>query len=132
MAGFTRTNGDFLPVAVYDASTGNAYTNSGNVNAVSSANTVQPQGPQLQFFTLEGNADILTTYTTNVFAAIEQLATIMIYEVTDTTDNTIAIATYPAAAWTTATLDTAVTAALTQSGASNNAVTVTATATFTN
>lgn len=132
MTQFTRTNGDFLPVAVYDAATGNAYVNSGNINAVSTANTVQPQGPQLQFFTLAGNAGTLGTYSTNVFAAIEQLSTVMIYEYTDTTDDTIAVALYPAAAWTTTTLDAAVTAALDTSGAANNAVTVTATATFTN
>jgi hypothetical protein len=132
MAGFTRTNGDLLPVAVYDAATGNAYTNSGNVNAVSSANTVQPQGPQLQFFTIECNGATAGTYSSTIMNAVEQLATVMIYEYTDTTDDTIAIATYPAAAWTTATLDTAITAALTQAGAGNNATSVTATATFTN
>ena len=132
MAGFTRTNGDLLPVAVYDASTGNAYTNSGNVNAVSSANTVQPQGPQLQFFTIECNGAIAGEYSSTIMNAVEQLATVMIYEYTNTTDDTIAIATYPAGGWTTATLDTAITAALTQAGASNNATAVTATATFTN
>lgn len=141
MAGFTRTNGDFLPVAIFDAATiganggviGNGYTNSGNINAVSSANTVQPQGPQLQFFTANANAGTLVTYTTNVFASIEQLSTVMIYEAnTSTTDNTIALALYPAGAWTTTTLDAAITAALDASGASNNAVTVTALATFTN
>jgi hypothetical protein len=133
MAGFTRTNGDLLPVAVYDASTGNAYTNSGNVNAVSTGNTVQPQGPQLQFFTAAGNAATLVTYTANVFAAVQQLSTVMIFEAnTSPTDNTIAFALYPAAGYTTATLDTAITAALDASGAANNAVTVTGTATFTN
>ena len=45
MAQFTRTNGDYLPVINYDSP---AYTNSG-VNAVTSAATVQPQGPKLDY-----------------------------------------------------------------------------------
>ena len=140
MAGFTRTNGDFLPVAIFDAATiganggviGNGYTNSGNINAVSTANTVQPQGPQLQFFTIECNAAIVGTYSTAVFQAIEQLSTVMIYEFANTTDDTLSVALYPAGAWSTTTLDTAITASLTAAGASNNATAVTATATFTN
>ena len=139
MAGFTRTNGDFLPVAIFDAATiganggviGNGYTNSGNINAVSTANTVQPQGPQLQFFTAAGNAATLITYTSNVFAAVEQLSTVMIYEAnTSPTDNTIAFALYPAGAYTATSLDTAITAALDASVSSNNAVAIKSIDTF--
>ena len=104
MAGFTRTNGDFLPVAVVDNATiganggiiGNGYVNPGNINAVSTANTVQPAGPTLVFFTLAGNAATLDTYTTAVFQAVEQFGTVMMYEAnTAPTDDTIAFALYP-------------------------------------
>ena len=140
MAGFTRTNGDFLPVAVVDNATiganggiiGNGYVNPGNINAVSTANTVQPAGPTLVFFTLAGNAATLDTYTPAVFQAVEQFGTVMMYEAnTAPTDDTIAFAMYPIG------LDTAniaanVTLALDVAGAANNTVTLTNTALFTN
>ena len=94
MAGFTRVNGDFLPVAVYDDDTGNAYTNSANVNAMTSGVPVQPQGPALEFFTITGNGSQIADYATAVFQSIEQLATIGVY---------------PVRAWTTTSLDTAIT-----------------------
>jgi hypothetical protein len=110
MAGFTRVNGDFLPVAVYDDDTGNAYTNSnGNVNAMTSGVPVQPQGPALEFFTITGNGSQLADYATAVFQSIEQLATIHLYQYTNATDDTLAIGVYPVRAWTTTSLDTAIT-----------------------
>ena len=109
MAGFTRVNGDFLPVAVYDQGTGNAYTNSANVNAMTSGVAVQPQGPDLQMFTVTGNGSQIADYATAVFQSIEQLATIHLYQYNNATDDTLAIAVYPVGAWTTATLDTAIT-----------------------
>ena len=123
MAQFTRVNGDFLPVINYDSF---AYTNSG-VNAVSSANTVQPQGPKLEFFNI-ALADVAanTTIANTVITTIEQLATIMIYEFTDTGTDTLAIAVYPVGAWTTTTLATAI------DTATGGTSTVTGTATFTN
>ena len=123
MAQFTRVNGDFLPLINYDSF---AYTNSG-VNAVSSANTVQPQGPKLEFFTIV-LADVAanTTIANTVITTVEQLATIHIYEFTDTGTDTLALAVYPTGAWTTATLATAVDAA---TGGTSS---VAATATFTN
>jgi len=123
MAQFTKVNGDFLPVINYDSG---AYTNSG-LNAVESAATVQPQGPKLDFFTITANAGMTTTQLLQTFQTVEQLATVHIYEYTDSTDDTLALAIYPVGAWTTATLDTAVTAA---TGLAN--VVVTASATFTN
>jgi hypothetical protein len=60
--------------------------------------------------------------------AIQQLATIYIYEYTDTTNDTLAFAVYPVGAWTTATLA----ASLEADAGWANAVTVTASATFTN
>jgi hypothetical protein len=122
MAQFTRTNGDYLPVINYDSP---AYTNSG-VNAVTSAATVQPQGPKLDFFTITKDTGAFTTANINtIVQTVQQLATIYIYEYTDASDDTFAMAVYPTGAWTTATIDTAVTAA-------GIAVTVAASATFTN
>ena len=120
MAQFTRVNGDYLPVINYDSP---AYTNSG-VNAVESGATVQPQGPKLDFFTITFTGAVTTTQFNTAIQTIQQLATIYMYEYTDDTNDTLAIAVYPVAAWTTATLDTALTAAV-------EAVTVAASATFT-
>jgi len=129
MAQFTRVNGDFKPLMNYDA---DAYTNTG-VNAVTSAATVQPQGPKLQFGTITftgaatpSGADILTTINT-----IQQLATVYIYEFTEVGGNTdtLAVAVYPVNAWdftNGGNLDAALTTAL------GYAVTTAATATFTN
>jgi len=121
MAQFTRTNGDYLPVINYDSP---AYTNSG-VNAVTSAATVQPQGPKLDFFTITKDTGAFSTANINtIVQTVQQLATIYIYEYTDASDDTFAMAIYPVGAWTTATMDAAVTAA-------GVAVTVAASATFT-
>lgn len=109
MSQITRTSGDLKQVAVYDApvtSTG-AGANSG-VNAVTSGVTVQPQGPKLDYFTIT-----LATVASNVtlaaqtIQAIQQLATIYMYEFTDTTTDTLAVAVYPTGAWNTTTLGTA-------------------------
>jgi hypothetical protein len=123
MAQFTRVNGDFLPLINYDSP---AYTNSG-VNALTSAATVQPQGPKLDFFTITGNGSQIADNIATVFQTVEQLATMHIYEYTNATDDTLAIAIYPVGAWTTASLDTALTAAWTSAN-----VSVAASATFTN
>jgi hypothetical protein len=122
MAQFTKVNGDFLPLINYDSP---AYTNSG-VNALTSAATVQPQGPKLDFFTITGNGSQVADNIATVFQTVEQLATMHIYEYTNATDDTLAIAIYPVGAWTTATLDTALTAAWTSAN-----VAVAASATFT-
>lgn len=104
MAYTTRTHGDFQPVMNYDAA---GYT-VGSVNAVTSAAPVQPAGPKLDFFTI-ALADLATNGTVllNCINAIQQLATIYIYEVTNTGTDTIAIGVYPTGAWTTGALDTA-------------------------
>jgi hypothetical protein len=128
MAQFTRTHGDFQPVMNYDAPD---YT-VGAVNAITSAATVQPQGPKLDFATVTftgsstTGAQILATIN-----AIQQLAVIYMYEFTTDTNDTLAVAFYPINAWgdVTATgagtLDAAITAA------AGEAVSITATATFT-
>ena len=129
MAQFTRTHGDFQPVMNYDAPD---YT-VGAVNAITSGATVQPQGPKLSFatvtFTGTGTTGAQILATIN---AIQQLATIYLYEFTTDTNDTLAIAFYPVNAWgdVTATgagtLDAAITAA------AGEAVSIAATATFTN
>lgn len=129
MSQFTRTNGDLLPVFRMDAT---AYTNSG-ANAVSSGNTVQIQGPKLDFFTVtaSGATALTGTQVSLIIQATQQLATVYIYEFTTAGPDTVAMAVYPVGAWTTTTLATAVNAALTAGGVANTTV-VTATASFTN
>ena len=126
MAQFTKTNGDLLPVINYDLP---SYTNSG-ANAVTSAATVQPQGPKLDFFTITATGALTGTQVNLIIQATQQLATVYLYEYTDTTNDTLAMAVYPTGAWTTTTLDAAVEAVLTAASLSNS-VTTTATATFT-
>lgn len=126
MAQFTKANGDLLPVINFDSP---AYTNSG-ANAVTSAATVQPQGPKLDFFTVTGTGALSGTQVNLIIQATQQLATVYIYEYTDASNDTLAMAVYPTGAWTTGSLDTACTDALANAGLSNS-LTVTATATFT-
>lgn len=129
MSQFTRVNGDFKPVLHMDSA---SYTNTG-VNAVTSAATVQPQGPKLEYFTVTftgtgtTGAQILAAINT-----IQQLATVYIYEFTTASDDTLAIAMYPVGAWgdvtdtATGSLDAQLTTAC------GEAVAITTTATFTN
>jgi hypothetical protein len=128
MAQFTKVNGDFLPVINFDSP---AYTNSG-ANAVSSAATVQPQGPKLDFFTVTAaSSGALTgTQVSLIIQATQQLATVYIYEFTTAGPDTLAMAVYPVGAWTATTLQAACRAGLTAGGAAN-AVVASATATFT-
>jgi hypothetical protein len=126
MAQFTKTNGDLLPVINYDSP---SYTNSG-ANAVTSAATVQPQGPKLDFFTVTATGALTGTQVNLIIQATQQLATVYLYEFTTAGPDTVAMAVYPTGAWTTTTLNAAIVAGLTAGGAANTTVT-TATATFT-
>ena len=128
MSQFTKTNGDLLPLINYDSP---AYTNSG-ANAVTSAATVQPQGPKLDFFTVtaSGSSALTGTQVNLIIQATQQLATVYLYEFTTAGPDTLAMAVYPTGAWTTTTLNAAVVAGLTAGGVANTTVT-TATATFT-
>jgi len=128
MSQFTRTHGDYQPVMNFDAP---SYT-VGAVNAVTSAATVQPQGPKLDFFTVtaSGSTALTGTQVNLIIQATQQLATVYLYEFTTAGPDTLAMAVYPTAAWTTTTLNAAVIAALSAGGAPNTTVT-TATATFT-
>jgi hypothetical protein len=122
MAQFTRTHGDYQPVMNFDQP---AYT-VGAVNAVTSGVVVQPQGPKLDYFTATATGALTTAQINTMVQTIQQLAIVYIYEYTDTTNDTLAFAVYPTAAWTTSALDTAFTAA------GVTGTTTTATATFTN
>ena len=121
MAYTTRVHGDFLPVMNFDSAN---YTVD-VVNAVANAATVQPQGPKLNFFTVEGANLEPSTETANIaliFQTVQQLATIHMYEWTDTGSNgTIGLSVYPAGAWTAATLETACQAVVTSVVVGNGA-----------
>ena len=129
MAQFTRVNGDFKPVLHLDAA---AYTNTG-VNAVTSAATVQPQGPKLEYFTVTFTGS--STTGAQILAAIntiQQLATVYIYEFTTDTNDTLAVAMYPVGAWGDVTETAAGSLDAELTAACGEAVTIAATATFTN
>lgn len=128
MAQFTKVNGDFLPEINYDSF---SYTNSG-VNAITSAATVQPQGPKLDFATITFTGSSTTgAQIAAAFETIQQLATIYLYEFTTDTNDTLAVAFYPVGAWgdVTATGGTTLDAQLTT--AVGEAVSIAASATFT-
>jgi hypothetical protein len=137
MAQFTRTNGDFKPVMNMDSP---AYTNTG-VNAVTSAASVQPQGPKLEFFTIvaASTSAFSTTQVNVIVQTVQQKATIYMYEFTTAGPDTIAFAVYPVGVWATvdatyganANVVAAVNAALTAASVANT-TTGLATATFTN
>jgi len=122
MAQFTRVNGDLKQVMWIDAPD---YTNTG-VNAVTSAVTVQPQGPKLDFFTITADGALTGAQVSTIVQAVQQLATIYIYEYTDAANDTLALALYPTGAYTAASLKTLV------DTVAPAAVSVAATATFTN
>ncbi len=122
MAQFTKVHGDFQPLMNYDS----ANYAVGALNAITSAATVQPQGPKLDFFTITGNATQVLDNIATVFQTVQQLATIHMYEYTNATDDTLAIAIYPTGAWTTVTLDNELSNAWTSAN-----VSVAASATFT-
>lgn len=125
MAQFPRVNGDSLPVLNYDSG---AYVNSG-VNAVQSNVPVQPQGPYLAFFTVTGAGALSGAQVKTIITTAEQLATVMVYEYYNATNDSVAMALYPIDAWTTTTLQDDIRTALT-TFAIPNAVTVTSQALF--
>lgn len=100
MAQFTRTNGDFQPVLHLDYP---AYTNSG-VNTNTAGAAVQPQGPKLDFFNcVVANVQANGTVTQTVIRTVEQLATVMIYQINagspSAASDNISLAVYPSGAW---------------------------------
>ena len=107
MAIQTKTHGDYQPVMNYDA---RDYT-VGALNAVTSGVTVQPQGPKLDFFTVTATGALTTAQVNTVVQTLQQLAVVYVYEYTDATNDTLAVAVYPTAAWTDSAIDTALAAA---------------------
>lgn len=102
MAQFTKVHGDFQPLMNYDS----ANYSVGSLNALTSGASVQPQGPKLDFFTIEGaNIDNASTESGNVallVQAIQQLSTIHMYQWTDAGANgTLAVAVYPTGTFST-------------------------------
>lgn len=126
MAQFTKVNGDYLPVINMDAG---EYENQG-LNAVQANVTVQPQGPKLQFFTVEGDGALSGAQVNTIILATEQLSTVHMYEFSDAANNTVAMALYPTDAWTALSLENYIANALTDAGTAN-AVVVSSGASFT-
>lgn len=124
MAQFAKVNGDFKQVLWLDAP---EYTNTG-LNAVTSAVTVQPQGPKLDFFTFTAAGALTGAEVAQAVQTLQQLATIYMYEYTDAASDTLAVAMYPTGAWTTA----SITAAMTAVGGGLAGGSTAASATFTN
>ena len=111
MAQFTKTNGTTQPVFALDVSNGSI---SGTAN-VAAQGPVQPQGPKLDFFSLTANASIasggnVNGFVNNVLQAIQQIATVAMYQV-GPNNQTINLAIYPQNAYTTTTLVAAAQAA---------------------
>lgn len=127
MSSQTKVHGDLNPVANYDT---RSYT-VGSLNDVTSAATVQIQGPKMDFATVTFDGAVTGEQVAAAITAIQQLAVVYIYEYTDASNDTLAVAFYPTAAWgdVTATgagtLDAAITAAV------GEAVSIAASATFT-
>lgn len=96
MAYFTPVNGDAQPVFALD-------TQNGPIAAsTSTAGTpVQPQGPKLDFFRVVANTTVATEqgvqeYVANVIQAIQQTATVAMYQVDATV---LSFAVYPTGAF---------------------------------
>lgn len=131
MAGFTKTHGDFQPLMNYDA----FLYETGLLNAYTSAATVQPQGPKLEYATVTFTGTGTTgAQVAAAIQTIQQLATVYIYEFTTVGagDDTLAFAFYPVGAWGDVTAVAAGSLDALLTTACGEAVAITATATFTN
>lgn len=96
MAYITPVNGDSQPVFALDTRNGPVAPSTSLAGA-----PVQPQGPKLDFFRAVANASIngeggVREYVANVIQAIQQTATVAMYQV----DNTaLSVAVYPTGAF---------------------------------
>jgi hypothetical protein len=120
MATLFRPNGDADPVFALDISNG---AQSGNLATVGANALVQMAGPKLDFFAVivenaSNQAIDLRNELGNITdpgvvqtinQTIQQTATIAFYQVQNSTTGQISYGLYPSGAYTTATLDTAVT-----------------------
>lgn len=103
MAYITPVNGDTQPVFALDVQNGPV-----SPSASTAATPVQPAGPKLDFFRVVANTSVVTQqgvqeYVANVINAIQQTATIAMYQVDGVT---LSFATYPTGAFANATTNT--------------------------
>jgi hypothetical protein len=129
----TPTNGTYQPVSNMD--TGTTATSPGAgwptpLNGFTSGASVNLAGPKLDFGTIAitGENPLTAAHLNLIIQTVQTKATIAIYEVTNTTNSTVALAIYPTGAWDFTDggdLDVAITAAV-------GACTTSASATFTN
>lgn len=96
MAVFNRVNGDAQPVFALDVQNGPVAP-----SASTAGTPVQPQGPKLDFFSVTANTSVageqgVNEYVGNVIQAIQQTATVAIYQVDATL---ISFAVYPTGAF---------------------------------
>jgi hypothetical protein len=137
MAFITKVNGTTQPVFAIDVQNG-TIANTANIAA---QGPVQMAGPKLEFFSLTANSSLgvsgaanATGYINNVLQAIQQTATIAMYQVTPTAPAVLNIALFPVGAYTTTTLVAAAQVANATGGLNIGIPTanVAASATFTN
>jgi hypothetical protein len=137
MAIFTKVNGTTQPVFAIDVQNG-TIANTANIAA---GGPVQMAGPKLDFFSLTANSALsasgaanATGYINNVLQAVQQTATIAMYQVTPSAPTVLNIALYPTGAYTTTSLVAAAQTANATGGLNIGIPTanVAASATFTN
>jgi len=106
MAYITVVSGGAQPVFATDVLNGNPAQTANLANAA----VTNFQGPKLDFFTLVANTALTGTvgnaggYVSNVLQAIQQTATVAMYQVSGAQNANIVVAVYPVAAYTTTTL----------------------------
>ena len=103
MAYITPVNGDVQPVFALDVQNGPVAA-----SASTAATPVQPQGPKLDFFRAVANTTVVSQqgvqeYVANVINAIQQTATVAMYQVDGTV---LSFATYPTGAFANASTNT--------------------------
>jgi hypothetical protein len=96
MAQFTRVNGDAQPVFALDTANGPIAP-----ATATAGSPVQPQGPKLDFFGAVANTTVageqgVNEYVAQVIQAIQQTATVAMYQVDGTT---LSFAVYPQGAF---------------------------------
>ena len=108
MAYITVVSGGAQPVFATDVLNGNLAQTSNTANAA----VTNFQGPKLDFFTVVANTALTaqggiasgSNFVANVLQAIQQTATVAMYQVNGAQNANIAMALYPVAAYDTATL----------------------------
>ena len=103
MAYYSPANGDAQPVFALDVQNGPVAA-----SASTAATPVQPQGPKLDFFRVVANTTVVSQqgvqeYVANVINAIQQTATVAMYQVDGTV---LSFATYPTGAFANASTNT--------------------------